>query len=93
MCFFDVAHRTQSGKVFAEPGLWSLTPGSATQGGTDAILFTAGISNQQDGLLGVLRKDSNKPRREPPAHTRPIPRAPAPAPVPDQVPADGVRWH
>ena len=48
--------RTQSGKVFSEPGLWSLTQGTAVNGGTDAILFTAGINNQQDGLLGVLRK-------------------------------------
>ena len=48
--------RTESGKLFSEPGLWSLTQGTAADGGTDAILFTAGINNQQDGLLGVLRK-------------------------------------
>lgn len=44
-----------TGKPFAEPGLWGLLPGTATTGGTDALWFTAGINNEQDGLLGVLR--------------------------------------
>jgi uncharacterized protein (TIGR03118 family) len=44
-----------TGKPFAEPGLWGLLPGTAATGGTDALWFTAGINNEQDGLLGVLR--------------------------------------
>ena len=44
-----------TGKPFAEPGLWGLLPGTATNGGTDALWFTAGINQEQNGLLGVLR--------------------------------------
>lgn len=44
-----------TGQPFAEPGLWSLVPGTATTGGTDALWFTAGIHSEQHGLLGVLR--------------------------------------
>ncbi len=46
---------TSTGKPFAEPGLWGLLPGTATNGGTNALWFTAGINHEQDGLLGVLR--------------------------------------
>jgi uncharacterized protein (TIGR03118 family) len=44
-----------TGKPFAEPGLWGLLPGTATNGGTDALWFTAGLNHEQNGLLGVLR--------------------------------------
>jgi len=44
-----------TGKPFAEPGLWALLPGTAAAGGTRALWFTAGIDDEQDGLLGVLR--------------------------------------
>jgi len=44
-----------TGKPFAEPGLWALVPGTAAAGGTDALWFTAGINQEKDGLLGVLR--------------------------------------
>jgi uncharacterized protein (TIGR03118 family) len=44
-----------SGKPFTEPGLWALLPGTATNGGTNALWFTSGINHEQDGLLGVLR--------------------------------------
>jgi uncharacterized protein (TIGR03118 family) len=44
-----------TGQPFAEPGLWSLLPGTATTGGTNALWFTAGINHEQNGLLGVLR--------------------------------------
>jgi uncharacterized protein (TIGR03118 family) len=44
-----------TGKPFAESGLWALVPGTATNGGTNALWFTAGINGEQDGLLGVLR--------------------------------------
>ena len=46
---------TSTGKPFTEPGLWGLLPGTATNGGTDALWFTSGINHEQDGLLGVLR--------------------------------------
>jgi len=45
-----------SGAVVSIPDLWALLPGTASTGGTDAIWFSAGIDNQQDGLLGVLRR-------------------------------------
>jgi uncharacterized protein (TIGR03118 family) len=44
-----------TGKPFAEPGLWQLLPGTAANGGTSALWFTAGINSEKDGLLGVLR--------------------------------------
>lgn len=40
---------------FAEPGLWALQPGTATNGGSNALWFTAGINSEENGLLGVLR--------------------------------------
>jgi uncharacterized protein (TIGR03118 family) len=46
---------TATGKPFAEPGLWSLTPGTTTTGGTNSLWFAAGINDEKDGLLGVLR--------------------------------------
>ena len=44
-----------TGQPFAEPGLWGIRPGTAVTGGTNALLFTAGINDEQDGLLGLLR--------------------------------------
>jgi uncharacterized protein (TIGR03118 family) len=44
-----------TGRPFAEPGLWEILPGTATTGGTNALWFTAGINDEADGLLGVLR--------------------------------------
>ena len=44
-----------TGKPFAEPGLWTLVPGTSATGGADALWFTAGINGELDGLLGVLR--------------------------------------
>ena len=44
-----------TGRPFAEPGLWQIVPGTAATGGTNALWFTAGINDQADGLLGVLR--------------------------------------
>jgi uncharacterized protein (TIGR03118 family) len=46
---------TPTGQPFAEPGLWGLLPGTAANGGTDALWFTSGINHEQNGLLGVLR--------------------------------------
>jgi uncharacterized protein (TIGR03118 family) len=47
---------SSTGKPFAEPGLWSLTPGTAATGGTDSIFFSAGIDSETHGLIGILRK-------------------------------------
>jgi uncharacterized protein (TIGR03118 family) len=44
-----------TGRPFAEPGLWGIRAGTAVTGGTGALLFTAGINDEQDGLLGLLR--------------------------------------
>jgi uncharacterized protein (TIGR03118 family) len=44
-----------TGKVISIPGLWALTPGTATTGGTDALWFSAGIDGETHGLVGVFR--------------------------------------
>lgn len=46
---------TSTGRALTIPGLWALLPGTAATGGTDAIWFSAGINNEQHGLIGVLR--------------------------------------
>lgn len=39
-------------------GLWGLMVGNGGKGGdTDALYFTAGINNGNDGLLGLLQAD------------------------------------
>lgn len=45
-----------TGEPFAVPGLWALLPGTATTGGTDAIFFSAGIDDENHGLIGLLRR-------------------------------------
>lgn len=35
-------------------GLWALRVGTATTGGTGTVLFTAGINDEQDGLMGSI---------------------------------------
>jgi uncharacterized protein (TIGR03118 family) len=42
-------------KSLVIPGLWSLQPATATTGGTNTILFSAGIDDEQHGLIGALR--------------------------------------
>jgi uncharacterized protein (TIGR03118 family) len=37
-------------------GLWALLPGTPTTGGTDSVWFSAGIDDEQHGLVGVLRR-------------------------------------
>jgi uncharacterized protein (TIGR03118 family) len=39
-------------------GLWALRVGTATTGGTGTVLFTAGINDEQDGLLGSINPAS-----------------------------------
>jgi uncharacterized protein (TIGR03118 family) len=53
---FEGLLRDKSGKTLVIPGLWALLPGTATTGGTDSVWFSAGINNEADGLIGVLRR-------------------------------------
>lgn len=45
-----------TGTPLSVPGMWALVPGTATTGGTDSIFFSAGIDDEQHGLIGVLRR-------------------------------------
>lgn len=42
------------GRPISIDGLWALRFGTATQGGTGTLLFSAGPNNQADGLIGSL---------------------------------------
>jgi uncharacterized protein (TIGR03118 family) len=42
-------------KPIAIDGLWALLPGTATSGGTDGLWFSAGIADEQHGLVGQIR--------------------------------------
>jgi uncharacterized protein (TIGR03118 family) len=46
------------GRPIAIDGLWGLAFGTASTGGTGTLLFSAGINNQQDGLIGALNPAS-----------------------------------
>jgi uncharacterized protein (TIGR03118 family) len=48
--------RDSMGKTLVIPGLWALTPGTASTGGADALWFSSGPGGEMHGLLGVLRK-------------------------------------
>lgn len=39
-------------------GLWGLTFGTASTGGTGTLLFSAGINHEQDGLFGAINPES-----------------------------------
>ncbi|HEX5115586.1 MAG TPA: TIGR03118 family protein [Pseudonocardiaceae bacterium] len=47
--------RDSHGRTLSIERLWALLPGTATTGGTDAVFFSAGINNEQNGLIGLLR--------------------------------------
>ena len=44
----------ESGQPIAIEGLWGLHFGTATTGGPQTLLFSAGINDEQDGLLGSI---------------------------------------
>ena len=48
--------RDGNGNTLVIPGLWALTPGTASTGGADALWFSSGPGGEKHGLLGVLRK-------------------------------------
>jgi uncharacterized protein (TIGR03118 family) len=47
---------SHTGRPVVIPGLWTLVRGTASFAGPDAIVFSAGIADEQHGLIGVLRK-------------------------------------
>lgn len=47
--------RDAHGRVISIERLWALLPGTATTGGTDAVFFSAGVNNETNGLVGLLR--------------------------------------
>lgn len=47
--------RNADGSLVKIERLWALLPGTATTGGTDAVWFSSGLNQEQDGLIGVLR--------------------------------------
>jgi uncharacterized protein (TIGR03118 family) len=53
---FEGQLRNTHGHTLVIPGLWALLRGTATTGGTDSVWFSAGINDEKDGLIGVLRK-------------------------------------
>ncbi|MEW9533181.1 TIGR03118 family protein [Microbispora sp. NPDC049125] len=69
--------RRPDGKAVAIEGLWDLEPGTAQNGGTDAVWFSAGVSKAQHGLLGLLRPSSSSasPTATPSAGATPKPSA------------------
>jgi len=48
--------RDRDNRPIAIDGLWALLPGTAASGGTDALWFSAGIDDEQHGLVGLLRR-------------------------------------
>ena len=46
--------RDEHGNPISIEGLWGLRVGTATTGGAQILLFSAGINGEQDGLLGSL---------------------------------------
>jgi uncharacterized protein (TIGR03118 family) len=46
--------RGSTGKPLAINGLWALLPGTATIGGTDSVVFSAGPNQEANGLIGKL---------------------------------------
>ncbi|MFE3452214.1 TIGR03118 family protein [Nonomuraea sp. NPDC059194] len=47
--------RDGNGRPIALPGLWDLEPGTAANGGENALWFAAGIEGARHGLLGLIR--------------------------------------
>jgi hypothetical protein len=46
------------GQPLTIDGLWSLKVGTASTGGTQTVLFSAGINGEADGLLGSINAAS-----------------------------------
>ncbi len=52
---FEGTVKDGKGHPIRIPGLWGLLRGTAQSGGRDAVWFAAGINDEANGLLGVLR--------------------------------------
>ncbi|MBO0691259.1 MAG: TIGR03118 family protein [Acidimicrobiaceae bacterium] len=50
--------KNTAGKPITIDGLWALTPGTATEGGTGTIIFSAGLNDENDGLVGSINPAS-----------------------------------
>ncbi len=50
----------QHGKPISIDDLWALTFGTATTGGTRTLLFSAGINDEKDGLVGSINPAHRK---------------------------------
>ncbi len=69
---FVTALKDSTGTPVQIPGLWALAPGtgSATSS-TQSIYFTAGVNDEQDGLLGMLNFTTSSAQNSPPPMTMP----------------------
>ncbi|MFI6482159.1 TIGR03118 family protein [Nonomuraea sp. NPDC050663] len=68
------ALRDAGGRTVVLPGLWDLEPGTAENGGTNAIWFSAGIDGAQHGLIGLLRPaGSGDPAQQSQQQQNPVP--------------------
>ncbi|MFE1788472.1 TIGR03118 family protein [Streptomyces sp. NPDC059525] len=47
----------RNGRPIAIPGLWGLKRGTDKSGGREAVWFAAGINDEENGLLGVIRAE------------------------------------
>ncbi|MFI6602369.1 TIGR03118 family protein [Nonomuraea sp. NPDC050536] len=49
--------RDPDGDPISIDGLWGLIRGNSSNGGRNALWFAAGINDEEDGLLGLIRRD------------------------------------
>src|SRR5262245_26807604 len=49
--------RTEDHKPITIDGLWALQVGTATTGGTGTLLFSAGLNDEADGLVGAINPE------------------------------------
>ncbi|GAA2412178.1 TIGR03118 family protein [Nonomuraea africana] len=82
--------RDAGGRAIALPGLWDLEPGTAANGGEDALWFAAGIDGARHGLLGLLRPTGARAQRSAPSTTAPATTTPATTVPATTVPSTAV---
>ncbi|MEW1638271.1 TIGR03118 family protein [Streptomyces sp. NPDC093801] len=54
---FEGTIEDRNGHPISIPGLWGLKRGTDKSGGREAVWFAAGINDEENGLLGVLRAE------------------------------------
>ncbi|WP_049568368.1 TIGR03118 family protein [Nonomuraea sp. SBT364] len=74
------ALRTADGRAIKLPGLWDLEPGTAANGGENALWFSAGLEGGTHGLLGVIRPAGSRPPPPPAQPTKAPTKTPTKAP-------------